>query len=510
MTREELGTFRTIPFGLAVLTLIVGCNRGGPVSAVPESTPGPTSIATEASLTTPLTGGNAFPIERSTRHVLLFYGDAQTSIPERERGVYSFDYETGATGRVVGFPTEEDFSPSMYLSPDGTWLIAASYGMGVNGTQALRQIGLVDDETAELLLQRGGEMLLPRVDGREPEPIAGGAPPASPISLIDIIDSVLWAPEGTEFTFTVGRDLRDIDRHSNGQIYLVERGSTSALPLATSATGNDIGFSASWSSDGNSISYVRCALWCSLWVVDLDEPASAHQVIAEAYNLGAEWLPVAVRLIVSDYDYLGFVDPVTGDRSPILDPPFQLGEFTTYELIGPTGNNSGYIVVERHERDGVLERARQRALRVDLNTLEATEFLTGDTFHDVLPLPEADWVLALGDDPSTASVVSALNGRVIWGSSTAFPVEEIVNGLAARSVLPPEVIARAFALADYRDWISQDAHLIAIPGGPELLVWDVLTGGYTEVAPELEGDKTFIGWIADPDAWEAAIQAGAP
>ena len=101
------------------------------------------------------------------------------------------------------------------------------------------------------------------------------------------------------------------------------------------------------------------------------------------------------------------------------------------------------------------------------------------------------------DTAQAGSVVSLRTGQVISGPTPSLR-------------LPLEDLTLQFGATTYRSALSPDMHLAALEQDGRLMIWDVLTGAYTEVAPDLEGEKIFIGWIPDPDAWEAALQAGAP
>ena len=465
--------------------------------------PTPTVVTTEVTATvadtpSPTAAADPFAAVRANRHLLLFHGVQDVNGSAPNRAIYCYDYESGSVSFVFSLAEGEASSPDVYVSPDALHLLLASYGTVDDPTEALVQVDLARGGVTRIDLYRGTEWLVPVVPGRRPGEEYENEVLHGPLeSSIFELSRVAWAPDSDAFAFTLGTPGGSIDRHNNSQLYLVAWGTGEVIPLATDIPGNNVGLGSEWSPNGRYMSFIQ--QWEEdVWVIDLDAPSSGMLVVSDAYSPQVEWLPDGSTLMISDWDQLVTFSIPALDMRTLLDPPYVPGEFVTYYLLGPTIDGTGMVVLERVEDiRGEYEPGSQRLLHVVLSTGQVLPVVVGDPFVAALKFPERDWLWLLYDNPPRGAIVTLPGGEGVVDPSS-------------RLRLPYEELVRQFSEESYMVGLTSDMHLAALERNGRLMIWDVLTGGYTEVAPDLEGEKTFIGWIPDPDAWEAALQAGAP
>jgi hypothetical protein len=432
---------------------------------------------------------------------VLFLGLNLESGSATRAVIYTLDYETGRVVPVHKFPDGMRISSEVFMSHDASRVVAFAYDADGDNTERFLQVDLAAGSEVGLDLYRGTEWLIPIVPGRRPgEEYEIDVLHAPLESVIGQLGGLIWSPDLSRFAFTMGVPGGTIDRNNNAQIYLVEWGETSAVPLALSAPGNDVGYGAAWSPSGRYISYVQGFIEEATWAIDLEDPSSATGVVDEVGGENAQWLPGQDVILYSEFDeILASVAVPSGATVVYAESPHLLGHFVTYDLLGPTDSGKGYFVWERNWYGEGSAPGEGRILFLDLVTGGPHSMLEGGEFTAALPFLHEPWLWLLYSGPVVGTVVAAPAGDVIARSGESLSLR-----------IPLEELERQFGPEGYSRVLSPDMQLAALVHNGRLMIWDVLTGEYTEVAPELEGEKTFIGWIPDPDAWEATLAAGAP
>jgi len=494
---------------VVLLLSIAGCSGVGVVpGGTSESLLGTASTATDTADatssarpdSTPTTVVQHYPVSRNPRHTLLVLG-GEPGGAYPGPAIYTWDVELRRSAPIYDLPEGAHILSAALSSPDASRVVLYGYDADGDQTERLLQVDLVTGEIVGLDLHRGTDWLIPIVPGRRPGEEYENEVLRAPLEhAIGVLGDVIWSPDSGRFAFVMGLPGGTLEGNNNAQIYLVEWGEASAIPLATEAPGNDVGLSAAWSPSGRYISYIQGYPEESIWIIDLDKPSTAHRLVDQVQGENVRWLPSADAILYSEFDdVLASVAVPTGETVVFAESPHILGHFVEYDLIGPTGSGAGYFIQERSWYEDESELGEVNVLFLDLVTGLLHTMIRGGEFTSAFPLPAEPWLWLLYTEPMVGTIVAAPDGATIAASSEDRSLR-----------LPIEELERQYGVAGVPLSISPDANLAVLEHNDRLMIWDVLTGEYTEVAPDIPGDKTFIGWIPDPDAWEAALAAGAP
>lgn len=497
-----------------VCMLAVGCSALGGVTSPPTATMAgrtkpPTSLpsptAGSFSPTPPTPSRVAFPVPRSPAHRLSFSNSDNVA-----QTIYVYDFDTSEVNSVLTLSPQlsghsQGANPrlgpeEMYLSPDGDILAVLEAGSELAPADYLHQIDLTTGETKRLKLSERGKWTLPKVPGRDPgEDVEQESPfLVNPYSNLFFFDTLVWSPDSRGFAFTLGDDGwggPHGDQHHDGQMYYVERGSTQAVPLAAKAPGNHVGFGAAWSPGSRYLTYVtRSIIDNTLWLIDARDADSATQISGEIIDWRAQtgWLRDESALIYVDTRLVVKVDPMTGERKELVELQREEGDHVTYDVVGEVADGGSIVAIERHETDDQPVWDRQRVLYIDLRTDEVTSLLEGEAITQAYVLPVDDLLWVVYGERREGAIVEVPSGKVVAGPDPRlYPPskrEEIDSS--------PAWASDAFDESRLR-W-TPDMHLLAGYRGDDIVVWDVETGGYTTVAPELKGYKVLLGWDPTP------------
>ena len=497
---------KTILGWLTIVTFLGACTPVSKTTATQALVTLPPSIQVTVSPTPipPPTSSSPsvpFPIPRAEFHNLLFSNSSET-----EQSIYSYNYETATYSEILTLPTDMSLHqagrtggllPSlMFLSPDAKILVALQHGINANPIDFLHQIDLITGQVVTIKLHENGEWAIPIVDGRRPgQEYEDEGIGDFNVSISGLLNTLTWSPDSSGFFFTLGKDIASISEryHYNGQIYYVPRGSTIASPLAVEAPGNDIGFEASWSPNGNYLIYVRDLLFTDLWLIDMQQPSTAVQLTEEVFPTQWIWISDNRSLLYTNYSSVNIIDTVLGSAIKLVQHEQNLGEFYLYDIIGETNGNGGVIIIERHEINTELDLDSQKLRYIDLETKETISMMEGEPISEAFILPVDGLIWVTYDEAQEGAYVKVPSGEIILGPSSQLhpPTDDEIQ-------YGPSYDTSSWYSTKSRSK-SSDLHLIAGYQGDEIVIWDIQTGGFTVVAGDLSGKKVFLGWVPDLD-----------
>ena len=168
-------------------------------------------------------------------------------------------------------------------------------------------------------------------------------------------------------------------------------------------------------------------------------------------------------------------------------------EIVWFDLVGQTSDGKGFVAIERHKIDGILDITNQRIFYIDLMANEVYTLLEGQAISEAFILPVDGLIWVTYDESQEGAFVEVPSGEIVLGLS---------------SLLYPPTDEEIQYAPSYDNWgwyrtkarsKSSDMNLIAGYQGDEIVIWDILTGEFTVVAEELPGRKVFLGWVPDRD-----------
>lgn len=181
----------------------------------------------------------------------------------------------------------------------------------------------------------------------------------------------------------------------------------------------------------------------------------------------------------------------------------ELGVIYNFNLIGEVGDGQGFIVRESRAINQETDPTFENLLYVDLVTNEVLILLEGEHIEETLVLPGSSLIWLTFKGSEEGMILEAPSGEVVAGPAVELHIpsaDEIQYAPVWRTLIPRQYI-REMKIRSR----SPDRHLITGYQRDEVVVWDVETGDFTPVAPDLEGEKIFLGWVPDPSAYDGLI-----
>jgi hypothetical protein len=502
---------------IAIFTCIGACTPASETTTIqPRATPTPSIQVTDTPPPIPSITSSPtlvpFHIPRAETHNLIFSNSTET-----EQTIYSYDYEMGTYSEIFLLPTDMSLyqggrtvglPPSfMFLSPDAMTLITLQYGTIENPQNDLHQIDLLTGEVFTIKLFENGQWAIPIVPGRKPGQEDEDAGFQDDISIIGLFNTLVWAPDSSGFVFTLGENIAADSEgyHYNGQLYYVQRGSDTVVPLAVDAPGNDIGFDANWSPRGNYISYYSETGPDAVWVIDMENSSNALPIIPSSKPFQIMWYLDESSILFSrplffeppdftvHYNVLARFYVPEGEIQYLIVEDENPYSNVLFDLVGQMPVDKSFIVIERHEIDDKFDTTLQKILYIDLETCEILSLLEGQAISEAFILPVDGLIWVTFDESQEGAFIKVPSGEIVLGPSS--------------HLYPPTDEEIQYA-PSYDNWgwhrtkaqsKSSDMHLIAGYQGDEVVIWDILTGEFTIVAEDLPGRKVFLGWVPDLD-----------
>ena len=507
----------------AFVLLLVACNGAAlpTPSATPPlvrtDTPRPSSTLTSTSTPTPTQTAPPSPTVEDFRrpadpqHALLLAVNA-----ELEQSIFFVELEAdlvrhlytlpsnislhGESGNASGASLPRGLPEGlMFLSPDGSTLVTLQPAFG-GLPNFLHQIDLLTGDVTSLVLLQNYQLTLPSGPYRSLELISpdGNLQNATVASMFY---GLAWAPDSQGFGFILGT-LMDFGVLPQ-QLYHVAKGSTRAAALASSVPGRTSGYRGEWSPEGRYIAFAVPAVPdpTTIWLIDLEQSGSVTQL--------ATTLDTPTRILwAADLSAIYFQDELPRvtepDRQRILRMSIADGqteivyeveqaddESIEFHFGGVETPTDTLFVYEVHHVEGVdqpgpgiidVDPSRSLWLSIDLETGRNLTYQTDEA------------VQSFRSSPATAYVWAYLAYRK-----------------CAILLVPPGTLSYGTdaELCDLRYW-SPDGRLLAGTSGDSAHVFDPSTDQSAPIAPMLEGEKIFLGWIPDPSIFDAVLSSPSP
>lgn len=537
----SLGAWRMLSLSVLVL-LGAACTSpseatpGAPTQASPRSAPllqpsgtlaaTPAPAASEVrelapiSTLEPLHTSSPAPEPAAAEHALLF-----TANQESSQSVFLYQLETDTVTEVYTLPASvslhdraqveihpfgtsaiESFPPGlpegwMFLSPDGIGLVTLQPAYG-GRPNYLHQIDLMSGRITSTLIFENYRLALPASADRRPnaEPLDEGLEPL--VNVAYLFYGLAWQPSGAGLGFILGTaaQVGVVPQ----QIYYNARGRTTATPLGLQVPGSTSGYAAEWSPDGRYLAYVVLDALpnpATIWLIDLQHAEAPLQLGMSPFAprrllwtkdssalLFQDSLP---RVVNPDLERLVRLSRSDGRMEVLLEVEEAEGETVEFHLGATDFAGDPLIIYESHRvagadraRPGRLadDFTRSRILVIDLPTGEIESFPSPMRAEAIRISPDGRqaWVF---QDPQHCAVISLPAGAVI--------------------AEPEPLICRAPV------W-SPDGYYLA--GGSEggVLIFDPARDRYWTVGDYITGEKVFLGWVADPGAFDELISTASP
>jgi hypothetical protein len=518
------------------MSVMIGCGSRKEATPTHLPTPYSTSTAIKTTKVTPMATKTPtesptpsyFSQTRSEIHHLIF-----SNLTETGQIIFSYDLESEKGEIIFEMPPEmslhnigvtpvpgqssDELIPlpqreglgwaSLYLSPDAKTLVAITAPHG-QAPSYIHQINLDSKTVVSILIAEDYQWRIPLVEGRIPDILKNIRPGyeeyAVALALLDF-PSIQWAPDSRGFIFTI-QTLTDTPP---AQMYFVSRYSEEAIPLISAESGSDIGISARWSPDGNSIAFPRFESKEGIWIIDQLENTIGRSIssINELARLSAPiWSPdgnfLAIKAglaeqTVGDLYLINIEEDKTDLLTDLTDRYSAVGDQATLIAIQWLDDQSGlvYYEVGKHSQSSVIDRIVKH---FDLDTMQEyvlsdlpAAYIGGYFVPSVTLSPNDELIVFLYGEPCTNNLPEN-----DFASNISFEFQ--ILSIQERKVvfIPPP--GECIALPSW----SPDGHLIAGHSGDDIVVWDLDSGESTIVAPELEGRKIFLGWVPDPQLGE--------
>jgi hypothetical protein len=239
---------------------------------------------------------------------------------------------------------------------------------------------------------------------------------------------------------------------------------------------------------------MRETVFSSLWLIDLQDPATAVQLAEHVVISSWDWLQDEKGLIYSaDFSVVMEVDASTLEKVPLRSFEQELGEYFLFDLVGQT-STGGYVILERREENHQLDSTFEKLIYIDLGSGDVLPVIEGTPISSAILLPASDEVWLTSDETRQGWIVELPGGLPVAGpSALLYPPAR--DELDSRPDWDSPESAAAALQPRFR---SLDMQLITGYRGDALFIWDVLTGEFTSVGSSLEGRMLFLGWVPDP------------
>ncbi len=519
--------------GLLLSLALLGCTPSSgpgsdstqelPTAASPtEAVTAQTDTSTPSPTLTPTRVPLPFSKPRSANQRFLFLYTTDT-----EQTIYLYDHSKGDSIPAYVLPPDislyqqeeppvdpsiasllEPFPkglPSSWtrLSPDRTTLVTLQPALG-GLPNYLHQIDLVTGEILSIPILVDYQWTFPTVAGRTPElgpPKPGGD--FIPENASDVVQNITWAPNGRGFLFVLRTPVFELFQFDRFQIYYVARGSDRVLPLAADAPGEVVGQYPKWSPDGRYVSYFGDLHTAGIWVIELDKPDEARQLVEGYFDQFYYWSKDSRSVIYEDSfensageTAVGLfqVSVMDGSIQEIIQLVPMSDEKVNLSLRSETPVQPGMLIFESHRV--TLDAAAQDPDYEYSPERSKYYFVSGSSIFELSLLDMAGDAILVASPADQWARVRFENNEICL--ILTIPGEEIIYG-------PDE------DLCNVGTW-STDGHLL-LGRNDELdfIIFDLDTMELNVVAPELDGSKVrFLGWVPDPSVYDEIVESQLP